>query len=266
VYSRKPTYDPEDSISLSDVSDSPTFIQSDVDTAHQQALSSYLPSAVKTASTSNAPFAPFANATIYRLIHFWFGGPPMKTVAELDRLVNDILLQEDFSQYHLQGFRSTRELQRLDNHEPGNVPQLESAAKGWRESTVKIQVPSDYASKGNQVHAFEYEIPGVFHRSLTELIKEAFQDSIAQAFHFTPFKQFWRPSQDEPPVRLYGDLFSSDAMIEEHEKLCSQPSKLRLRIALAHLHLFRQPIEIRPCKAQFMCITPLCVHPSCESV
>jgi hypothetical protein len=74
------------------------------------------------------------------------------------------------------------------------------------------------------VHAFEYEVPGVFHRSLTEVIKGAFQDSISQAFHFTPFKQFWRPSQDSPPVRLYGDLFTSDAMIEEYEKLYSQPA------------------------------------------
>jgi hypothetical protein len=35
-----------------------------------------------------------------------------------------------------------------------------------------------------------------------------------------PFKQFWKPSEDELPERLYGEIFSSKAMIDIDDEIC----------------------------------------------
>jgi len=72
----------------------------------------------------------------------------------------------------------------------------------------------------------EFEVPGVFHRSLVDIIRDAFQETAALAYHYMPFKYFWKPLKDEPAQRLYSELYSSDAMINEYERLQSSPSEL----------------------------------------
>lgn len=59
-------------------------------------------------------FAPFLNMTVFRLMSWFYGGSQMKSLAELDSLVNDVILQEDFDKAHLHGFSAARESARLD--------------------------------------------------------------------------------------------------------------------------------------------------------
>jgi hypothetical protein len=40
-----------------------------------------------------------------------------------------------------------------------------------------------------------------------------------------PYKLFWQPDDDEPPERIITELYTSDAMLQEQEKLDSQPHK-----------------------------------------
>jgi hypothetical protein len=222
-YTKWPTLDPEDTVGLAEVCDSTGLEGSDMKITPSQSAKSNILSPSPTSSTADTPFDPFPNATIFRLMNWWYGGSTMKSAAELDRLVNDVLLQDDFSQEHLRGFSCAREAGRLDRH--GTAHTTLSPSKGWMESTVKITLPAECIAKGSEPQSAEYDIPGVFHRSLTEIVKQAFQDTGSQTFHLTPFKQFWKPVKDKPPVRLHSELYTSDAMLEEYNKICSSPGE-----------------------------------------
>ncbi|KZT05800.1 uncharacterized protein LAESUDRAFT_760025 [Laetiporus sulphureus 93-53] len=51
--------------------------------------------------------------------------------------------------------------------------------------------------------------------------------------------EFWQPSSDSPPERLYGELYTADAMIAEQKKLesqCSEPDDIEPVIAAIMLY------------------------------
>jgi hypothetical protein len=67
----------------------------------------------------------------------------------------------------------TLELRRLDTTEDEAAF---SGEAGWRESSVKIPLPVD-KQKLKESTALKFEIPGVWHRDLLEVICTAFQDT-----------------------------------------------------------------------------------------
>lgn len=40
-----------------------------------------------------------------------------------------------------------------------------------------------------------------------------------------PYKLLWQPSEDHPKVRLHGELYTSDAFLEEHQALQDSPGE-----------------------------------------
>ena len=90
---------------------------------------------------------------------------------------------------------------------------------------MKIHLPVD-KQKIKEATAPTFEIPGIWHHDLLEVICTAFQDTKAQFYHLTPFCLFWKPTPDSEPERVMTDLYSSDAFLQEHEKLQQQPSEM----------------------------------------
>ncbi len=168
-------------------------------------------------------FAPFLNVTVFRLMNWFYSGSSTKSVAELQSLVDDVLLAEDFELHDLKGFNARRELRRLDEEADleGNSVHLESQHL-WRESTVKIKLPAEKVFQ-KELDASFLEIPGVHHRSLVEVVTMAFQDNSAKLFHYTPFSLFWKPTSDSPPERIYSEMYNTDAFLEEHQKIQELP-------------------------------------------
>lgn len=211
AYKKWPTLDPDDDVALADVCDSAGLASS-----HPRPL-------VTMPNPSINFFAPFLNATVFRLMNWWCD-TPTKSAADLDRLVHEVLLQEDFDQDHLRDFKCLRETKRLDSCGRDKKTRL-PLQKGWRESTVKIHLPAEQVKNVSESKAPEFEVSGVYHRSLVEIIKDVFQDTEALTYHYTPFQHFWKPSEDRPAERLYSEVYSSDAMLDEYDKLCTSPSE-----------------------------------------
>ena len=42
-------------------------------------------------------FTPFLNATVFCLMAWFYSGSSMKSLTDLDRLIQEVLLQDDFS-------------------------------------------------------------------------------------------------------------------------------------------------------------------------
>ncbi|KAF8223215.1 hypothetical protein L208DRAFT_1518627 [Tricholoma matsutake] len=173
------------------------------------------------AATENI-YHPFLNATVCRLMNWLYSGSNQKSIVELDRLVKEVLIQDDFDVSDLKGFSAARELRCLDTMEDEAAF---SGEAGWKESSVKIRLPVD-KQKLKEAVAPTFEIPGVWHRDLLEVICTAFEDTKTQFYHLTPLRLFWKPTPDSKPERVVTDLYNSDAFLQEHEKLQQQPSEM----------------------------------------
>ena len=160
---------------------------------------------------------------VFRLMNWFYSGSNMKSVAELQSLVNNVLLADDYDREHLKNFNARSEIRRLDT-EPGNgsssIPFTHE--NGWKQLTVRIKLPAENV-KQTEDSAPELEVPDVYHRSLLEVFITAVQEESAKSFHYTPFSLFWKPTPESTPERVYSELYNSDAFLEEHRKVQQLP-------------------------------------------
>jgi hypothetical protein len=140
----------------------------------------------------------FINATVALLVQWFYSGTSTKSLTDVQHLIDDVILHEDFQAEDLQGVNFAKEVKKMDTFESS----LEG--KGWTSSSVKIKVPCP-GYKQDEAKAKEFEVPGVLHRDLIDIIKSACQDpDTLESFHTTPFVEMWKPSEDAEPIRLYG--------------------------------------------------------------
>ncbi len=168
-------------------------------------------------------FAPFLNITVFRLMNWFYSGSTMKSVAELQSLVDNVLLADDYDHTHLQNFSVRRELRRLDGEsEKGFSPHPFTHENGWKHSNVRIKLPAERVNQTEE-SAPGLEVPGVYHRSLLEVFTTALQNENAKSFHYVPFSLFWKPTPESTPERVYSELYNSDAFLEEHRNIQRLP-------------------------------------------
>ena len=235
LYTSRPTYIPDQDLPLDAVCDGAGLVAAGAyDTP---GFRSAFASSPPLAGTSGNLFAPFLNPTIFRLMNWFYNGSNMKSVDELDRLVNDVVLAEDFNPSDLRGFRAGKELNRLDGH----TGQHEfSPNDGWIETSVKISLPAEKNGNISESDAPQFEVKGLFYRQLTEVIKSVFQGASAEGLHLTPFRLFWQRSNNEKPECVISEMYNSDAVIKEHEKIRfqSRESGCPLETVVASLMLW----------------------------
>ncbi|KXN87761.1 hypothetical protein AN958_08173 [Leucoagaricus sp. SymC.cos] len=215
-----PSYTPDELHNLDKVSDSPNFTPSTGNMDRRRGWWSAFLSSLK--GTKKAFFTPFLNATTYRLMSWVYDGSNLKSNTEIDKLVDTVILADDFDQEDLRGFRTARENKRLDDWVDDEESPF-SSADGWIETSVEIPVPCEKVKHDNEFSAPKYSAPGLFYRRPLEVIKAAFAEPAAQSFHLTPFSNYWKRTPDSPPERIYSEIYDSDAFREEHEHIRSQP-------------------------------------------
>jgi hypothetical protein len=100
-------------------------------------------------------------------------------------LVNDVILADDFDREHLMGFSVKKNLRELDADESGKKIAFPD---DWIETSVTIDIPIRSKEEGPR----PYTIPGFHYRPLIEVLRAAFADAQAAAFHLFPFKHIWK--------------------------------------------------------------------------
>ncbi len=172
---------------------------------------------------ATAPYYhPFSNPSAATMMAAHYSGTPLQS-AQKTTLFAHILgsLGSDLDPSDLCNFNITRENKRLDSYLTSASETAFQSEDGWLESSVKIRLPLD-KKKMLETEAAEFEIGGVFHRDIIDVISSVYQSDAVKSFHFIPFKEFWKPSEDAPPERLYGELFSSQAMLDADDEICRQ--------------------------------------------
>ncbi|TBU51185.1 hypothetical protein BD310DRAFT_786414, partial [Dichomitus squalens] len=154
-------------------------------------------------------------------MHWQYSGSVTKSAAELQRLVDDVLLDPRFEKDDLAGFSTAREKRRLDEHQ--TTLGAFSVDDGWREIEVELHVPKERVQHEDERTTESFFVRGIWARNFTEVIKAGVRDVVARKYHWIPHQLFRRRSADQPPERLYSEVYNSDAMLEEHQKLQEKP-------------------------------------------
>ncbi|KAG6915739.1 hypothetical protein DXG01_010069 [Tephrocybe rancida] len=216
-YPSEPTYHPDDSIALADMTNYNCMPGPTVNTPRLAPDTSIpilselpnTPSLPPTPTSSPESHAPFRNSSIFGIMNWMWTGSVMKSVGEVTKL-EDIM-----------GFDIKAETTRYDDTLEAHGKQSSVAKDGWTETDVKIEVPYGKSPTPEAIPTFE--VLGLHFRKIVEVIKSAVCDGSAACYHYTPFKQFWKSGPDHEPEQVYDDMFSSDAFIAEHIKLQQKP-------------------------------------------
>ncbi len=165
--------------------------------------------------------APLRSATVLRLMDWAYNDSNNKSQAEIQSLVDDVLLAPDFDPEDLRGFSMAREERRLDEA----LLSVEGLkAQGWIEETVYIPVPKDNICYPTMEDVPRIGIPGSLRRDLTEIWRAICQDPVlARQRHFIGFEQWHRDPVTGTEERILGEIFTSDAYLEEEAKVRSRP-------------------------------------------
>jgi hypothetical protein len=137
-----------------------------------------------------------------------------------------------------------------------------AALDGWRKGSVYIHLPKEKVKYGSEEDAPKFEVKGLIYRPLIEVVKAAYEDPSVRSFHHIPFKLFHQKDNStgtlllepyklhsadfypssinaESPnnhlaseetssmpadaERIYTEVYTSDAMLEEDAKIRAMP-------------------------------------------
>ena len=116
--SGKPSITPDELYSLTGVSDSPYLVKDPSDSPpNDSAYPSPLQTLYEAATTTaQSFFAPFRNASIFRLMTWFYSSSNTKSMSELTSLVDDVILTPDFNPNECVGFNPSKEHQVMDSY------------------------------------------------------------------------------------------------------------------------------------------------------
>ena len=102
-----PSY-PNELYTLQQVSDLSTFVK---DLSASKSHTWWSPLGSSLAELQENYFTLFLNASVSHLMSWFYGGSNLKSLGELDRLVNEVILANDFWQKDFVGFSASHELE-----------------------------------------------------------------------------------------------------------------------------------------------------------
>ncbi|KAI5980895.1 hypothetical protein EDD15DRAFT_2380722 [Pisolithus albus] len=215
-----PTYDPESSSHLGQLCDS-----HDLEQGEGEADDMYPRFGTSLRAIRDNYFKPFLNVTVWRLMGWFYSGSNQKSIDDLNNLVHNVILAEDFSRTDLQDFVASRELKRLDES-------TIFTSDLWHTASVTIRLPCEKV-KVPEERAPEFHVEGLHYRKLTEVIKSAFAETSAKEYNAMPYKLYWQPDDDAPTERVFSEVYTADVMLEEHERIKGQPHDCSLETVVA---------------------------------
>ena len=105
---------------------------------------------------------PFANMSICCLMMWFYNGSNTKSLNDLNVLVHNVLLSEDFKLRDLAGFDAAKESKRLDNYKADPTSNL-NTKDGWIKATVPISLPCEKVLYPSETDAPIYNVEGMYY-------------------------------------------------------------------------------------------------------
>ena len=213
IYPNRPTFEPGSDMNHVDP---PTLVQQAVPSSD---LKNIIP---PSDITRQNLFSAFSSPTAGLLTCWHFSGSTAKTKEETNRLCKYIQ-DPAFKPSEAQSFSLDREIALIKRYLQDDLNPFR-ARHGWIQSSFDFPLIKEgikYTSETDpSIHFIRIE--NIIHRSITDLIKSVFADSISSTFHMTPFEQRWTTA-DGRNVRVYSEVYTSPRMLDAHKEINSLP-------------------------------------------
>ena len=197
-----PSYDPEEHVSLQDLSNIPGCAE------------------------ANEAYYPFPNQSAFRLAEWHWNGGEQKSRASFHSLM-EIIGDPEFHSTDVRGVNWDQINNELGT-ENDEAEWLDDDA-GWTRTSVTISVP--YQSRRGfpsepGACPRNYTVDNFYYRGLVSIIKEKILGlKDAHHFHFEPYEQFWQRNDHVDPIRTQGELYTSPAFINAYQELQDSPAE-----------------------------------------
>ena len=168
-------------------------------------------------------FAPFSNYSAASFMAAYFSGSDTKS-EEHANTVARAMEDPRFELNELRGFSAQRENKRLDSHLLNRSHPFRTQ-DGWHNTSVDIRLPVEGLSFESEADAHTLQIPNLFHRCITDVVKSVCTSEKARSFHFSPYTMHWTPDLDNPDKseRIYSEAYTTDAMIHAQAEIDKLP-------------------------------------------
>jgi hypothetical protein len=180
-----------------------------------------------TPATSKPPpavYHPYPNHSSFRLGDWYWNGGTQKSQASFKDLVS-IVGDPTFLPKDIQNTHWDEVNQMLVDDEVWNAPDAPDA--GWTKTEVSILVP--YQPRRGAVSdpdagPKQFVVGEFYHRNLVDVIKEKLSNpDHDDHFHYEPYELKWQPNEKSLPVRVHGEMYTSQAFLDAHNALQSSP-------------------------------------------
>ncbi|KAF8123642.1 hypothetical protein EV363DRAFT_1176204 [Boletus edulis] len=169
-------------------------------------------------------FSAFSSPTAGLLMCWQYSGSNMKSAGELNRL-GFFILDPQFRPNAHAAFSHERERTLIERY-----LQTESnpfkATHGWRSSSVQILLPHEqtkWAGGVDDPSVPVLTVDGVHHRDIMDIITSVFEDEVSTTFHMTPFEEYWKFSDVDEPIKVFGEAYTSPAYLEADREVHALP-------------------------------------------
>jgi hypothetical protein len=223
-----PTHDPEEHVSLQDLSDDPPAAADVVPLRFGDV--SGIP------SHPENPFYPFLNKSSF-LLGDWYWNQGLQKTRKGFRSLLNIIGDPQFRAEDIQNTKWSKIDAKLKNIDIDNGDEIadERGAVdgneieedwewmdedvGWRKTQVSISVP--FSKRHTKTPGPQRFVVGDFyHRPFVSVIREKLSKAEDdQQFHYDPFELFWRAPGATNDMRVHGELYTSPAFLDVHREL-----------------------------------------------
>ncbi|KAG6904574.1 hypothetical protein DXG01_008979 [Tephrocybe rancida] len=204
-----PSHDPDDISTLTDL----------VDYALEPAKT------IPTLSMHKQPaYYPYPNLNSFALGNWYWTHGGQKSQEDFKVLL-DIIGSPDFQPEDVQStpWKAINDtLGCNDCDDEDQRCEWEDEDAGWCQTHVILDVPFHTRMKNTGTHSTV--IGDLYHRSVVSILKEKLANAIDVPYiHYEPYELTWSPSSEAEEIRVYGELFTSPALLDAHRELQRSP-------------------------------------------
>jgi hypothetical protein len=147
-------------------------------------------------NANNNNFSPFLNASVFLLMSWFYNGSSVKSFADIDKLIHNVIRHEDFKASDLNATFSTAcEAEWMDKDQI-TKPSVNSNENlpfrpedGWNIGSMSIPVPCDGVYFTSEADAPRFIIDNIWYQQPLEVIKMAFTEPNTEKYHIIPLKE-----------------------------------------------------------------------------
>jgi len=204
---RFPEHDPEENITFNDL------IDTSLNNSSSLPVNSY---------------HPYPNESSFLLGEWYWNDGERKSQSSFQNLLN-IVGHPTFRPEDVAG----KNWRRIDAQLSGEQRWSEDGEDGWEDeqggedwikTPIKINVPFHKRMLHPGQRQFDAGI--LHHRKLVSVIREKItRPSVHPHLHFEPYSLLWQPNEASEPVRVHGELYTSEAFLEAHRELHDSPGE-----------------------------------------